>query len=167
MTLLRREGVVEGDPWITVADDAPIPDGDVIVTLARWRNERDTIRGRSGRVGVRVAGDTDPEELAPELEGVSLVAVEFPKFSDGRGYSLARLLVSRGGFTGELRAVGNVLRDQLFYMLRCGFTSFELDPKKDPSEALEAFREITLTYQPAEDHDLPIWRRRASEERTP
>lgn len=160
MTLLRREGIVTDDPWIAIADGAPVPDGDVIVSLARWRSDA-ALRSRTGRVGVRVPGDSDPDALAAELDGVSLVAIEFPKFSDGRGYSLGRVLVSRGGFRGELRAVGNVLRDQLFYMLRCGFTSFELDPKKDPEEALAAFREITVTYQPAEDHDQPIWRRRA------
>ncbi|HEY8432377.1 MAG TPA: DUF934 domain-containing protein [Sandaracinaceae bacterium] len=166
MALIRRdrEGarVVTDDPWIAVADDAELPaGGGVVVSLERWRRERDALRGRR-RVGVRVRGDTPPEELAPELEGVELVVVELPKFTDGRAYTLARLLRERFGYRGELRATGDVLRDQLFYLSRCGFTSFELAPGRDVDDALRAFEDFSVTYQPAADHAEPIWRRRAS-----
>lgn len=165
MTLIRRDAegarVVHDDPWVFIADDAALPpDGDVIVSLARWRAEGEALRVRGGRVGLRVRGDTDPAELAAELGGVALVEVELPKFTDGRLYSLARLVRDRHGYTGELRVTGDVLRDQLFYLARCGFTTFRLAPGRDVADALRAFEDFSVTYQPAADHAEPIWRRR-------
>ena len=165
MTLLRREDagarVVEDDPFVPVGDDEVLPpSGDVMVSLARFEREAPALRERAGRLAVRVPGETDPDALAPTLEGVSLIAVEFPKFTDGRGYSLARVLRDRGGYEGELRALGHVLRDQLFYMARCGFDSFALADGQDVQDALAAFADFSVTYQPAADHDQPIWRRR-------
>jgi uncharacterized protein (DUF934 family) len=107
-----------------------------------------------------VPGETRAEELARDLEGVALVRVVLPKFTDGRAYTLARLLRSRLAFAGELRVTGDVLRDQLFYLARCGFDAFELPEGADVSDALRAFADFTVTYQPAADHDEPIWRRR-------
>lgn len=164
MALIRRDAGgarLVDDAWVTLADDAELPpEGDVVVTLARLRRDRDRLHGR--RIGVRAPGDTEPEELARLLDGVELVVVELPKFTDGRAYTLARLLRTRFGFAGELRATGDVLRDQLFYLARCGFTSFELAPGRDVADALRAFEDFSVTYQPAADHDEPIWRRRAS-----
>lgn len=163
MTLILRdtEGAREvEDAWTAVADDAELPDGAVIVSLARLLRDREALRGRW--IGVRVSGDTPVEQLAPELEGIGLVVIELPKFTDGRAYSLARLLRDRYGYTGELRAKGDVLRDQLFYLARCGFTQFELAPGRDVADALSAFADFSVTYQPAADHDEPIWRRRAT-----
>jgi len=165
MKLIRREGRavrVVTDAWVTVADDEEVPAAiDVIVSFERWRAERDALRSRGdGRVGIRVGGDEPPERVAAELEGAALVAVDFAKFTDGRGYSLARLLRSRYGYRGELRAVGQVLRDQLFYLARCGFDAFVLSGGADPGEALSAFGDLSVTYQPAADHDEPIWHRR-------
>ena len=131
----------------------------MLVSLARWQSETEALRARGAPVGVAVPGETDAE--AVDLEGAVLIAVEFPKFTDGRGYSFARVLRSRVGYVGELRAVGQVLRDQLFYMARCGFDSFELVDGKDVDDALAAFRDFSVTYQPASDDDAPIWRRRA------
>lgn len=164
MTLLRRDeggASVAPDTWRALDDDAPAPDeGDVLVALARWQAEASTLRERSGRVGVRVPNETDPDALGPLLDGVALVAVEFPKYTDGRGYSIARVLRERHAFAGELRAVGNVLRDQLFYMARCGFDSFDLTDGKDVDDAIAGFRDFSVTYQPAADGGEPIWRRR-------
>jgi uncharacterized protein (DUF934 family) len=164
MTLIRRDAegarLVE-DTWTFVADDAPLPlAGEVIVTYARWRAEE--LAPGGPRVGLRVPGETDAAELAAALDRVELVEIELPKFTDGRAYSLARLLRDRHGYRGELRAAGDVLRDQLFYLARCGFTSFRLAPGLDVADALRAFDDFTVTYQPAADHDQPIWRRRAS-----
>lgn len=165
MTLIRldheRAQVIEDDPWTRVADGADLPSGDAIVSLERWRRERDHVRDRAGRVGLHVSGDTDPASLSSELEGLSLVQIELPKFTDGRAYTLARLLRERFGFAGELRATGDVLRDQLFFLARCGFSSFRLAPGRDPGDALRAFDDFSVTYQPAADHTTPIWRRRA------
>lgn len=169
MALVRRDEkgraeLVTNDPWVVLDDDAPVPEkADVIVSLERWTRERELILGRANRVGLRVRGETEPEELAPLLQDIDLVAVEIPVFTDGRAYTLARLLRSRFGYRGELRACGDVLRDQLFYLARVGFNSFQLKPGKDSNAALTAFQDFSATYQPAADHDVPIWRRRSLE----
>ncbi|HJL16220.1 MAG TPA: DUF934 domain-containing protein [Sandaracinaceae bacterium LLY-WYZ-13_1] len=168
MTLIRRDEagarVVPDDPWTALEDEAAAPaEGDVTVSLARFERELDDLRARPGRTGVRVPGDADPDAIGPLLAEAPLVTVDFPKFTDGRGYSVARVLRERHGFAGELRAVGHVLRDQLFYMARCGFDTFELTEGKDVDDALAAFEDFSLSYQPAADGTAPIWRRRAAE----
>ena len=103
--------------------------------------------------------DADLAEIADDLSHLALVAIEFPKFTDGRGYTLARLLRERHGFTGEVRAVGQVLRDQLFYLARCGFNAFELAAGKDLDAALHGFRDFAAGYQAAADEPRPWYRR--------
>ncbi|MBM4267728.1 MAG: DUF934 domain-containing protein [Deltaproteobacteria bacterium] len=152
MRIIRNRKIVE-DGWIHVADDAEVPaDGDVIVSWKRWRESREALLARSGsgsaRLGVRLPNTLDPHEVQADLPHFALIAVEFPKYRDGRGLSIARM-VRREGFRGELRAVGNVLRDQLFYMERCGFDAFEVDKSKSIENALEAFSELSVTYQDA------------------
>jgi uncharacterized protein (DUF934 family) len=155
-----RDRAVVSDDRPRVADDTPLPAGPVFVSLDRWEAEREALSAR-GDVGVVVGGDVDLEgRLAPVLEGLDAVAVEIPKFTDGRAYTLGRLLRERFGFRGELRAVGHVLRDQLFFLHRCGFTAFELAAGKDVDDALAAFDEITEAYQPAVDRPEPLWKRR-------
>ncbi|MCB9597521.1 MAG: DUF934 domain-containing protein [Sandaracinaceae bacterium] len=162
MSLITRDPergarLVEDDPWIELDTDAPLPAaGDVVVPMARLAGVGDV----PGRLGVRVDGSTDPEALVAALPRLSLIVVELPKFTDGRAYSLARLLRDRHGYDGSLRAVGHVLRDQLFFLYRCGFDTFDLAAGKDVDDALKAFEDFSITYQPAEDHDQPIWRRR-------
>jgi uncharacterized protein (DUF934 family) len=114
-----------------------------------------------GTLGVQIAGDAQLDALVPYLPKLSLVAIEFPAFTDGRGYSLARLLRERYAFRGELRAVGDVLRDQLLYMARCGFDALELADGRSVQSALAAFEEFSAFYQPAADHALPLWKRSA------
>lgn len=143
-----RKRNIEEDSWQHVADDGELPGGDVIVSLARFRDERAALLSREGRTGVRIPNDVVAAELAGELEGVDLVAIDFPIYRDGRAFSIARIL-RRKGFDGELRAVGNVLRDQLFFMERCGFDTYELEDGKSLENALEAFREFGVTYQDA------------------
>lgn len=156
MTLLRREGV-QADPWTFVAEDAPLPKGvPVIVTLERWQADRDLLLAHDDRLGIRLKSDQAAEMIADTLSHFDLVALEFPLFKDGRAYSTARILRERHGFTGELRAVGNVLRDQLFFMLRCGFDAFELPDHASPDAWLEAFEEISVVYQPTADGRRPI-----------
>lgn len=150
---------VVDDALCHIADDEPLPLlGPITVSWRRWQAERDALRARAN-VGVRLPNDVEPAEVAPLLEDVDRVTIDFPNFKDGRGYSLARLLRERFGYDGELRAVGDVLRDQLQAMRRCGFDSFELKAGKDPEDALEAFTEFDVLYQPAVDEALPLWRR--------
>jgi len=162
MTLIEHDAergahAVESDPWTHVADDAPLPAaGDVIVSLSRLAELGEV----PGRLGVRVEGSADPALLEPHLDRISLIAVDLPKFTDGRAYSLARLLRDRHAYEGGLRAGGHVLRDQIFYLWRCGFDSFELLDGKEVDDAIAAFADFATTYQPAEDHHQPSWRRR-------
>ena len=111
-----------------------------------------------GRVGVSLQPDDDLSLLTPYVDKLDLIAIHFPKFTDGRGYSLARLLRQRLGYRGELRAVGEVLRDQLYFMARCGFDAFELRDSYNPEAALSAFTEITVHYQAAADGYGPAYR---------
>ena len=137
------------DPWQTLADEAPLPAaGDVIVSWARWVSEQAHLRAHPGRIGARCPSTINPAAAPELLDGLSLVALEFLKFADGRGYSYARMLRERCGFRGEVRAVGEVLRDQLFYLWRCGVDAFELAAGRDLDDALRAFSEFSADYQP-------------------
>jgi uncharacterized protein (DUF934 family) len=117
--------------------------------LQRWRRDRELLLGAGARIGVRLAPDCDLAVLAGDLAHIELIALEFPKFTDGRAISLARLLRSRYGFGGEIRAVGDVLRDQLQFMERCGFDAFELRADQDARAALDSLCDFTVFYQPA------------------
>jgi uncharacterized protein (DUF934 family) len=157
-----KNGAIVDDAWIHVADGSPLPpQGDVIVSLARYAEERESLRQRQGRLGARLPSTEQAQTIASYLPELAVVAIEFPNFKDGRGYTAARLLRERFRYQGEVRAVGDVLRDQLAYMRRCGFDAFELKAGKDMRGALEAFREISVTYQGAADDPRPLFRRRA------
>jgi uncharacterized protein (DUF934 family) len=158
--LIIRDRAITDDDFVHVPDGAELPDGGKpIVTLARYAASREALLERYPALGVRVASDKLPSDI-PEPSRLALIAIEFPRFSDGRGFSIARQLRDRHGFKGELRAVGWVLRDQLFYMERCGFNAFELKAGKPLESALEAFGEFSVTYQAATDDPRPIYRRR-------
>lgn len=158
---LVRNGKVAEDRWTTLADDAPAPDkGDVVVTYERLLREADALKARKGRLGVRVGSSEDVLALEPLLPALSLVALEFPKFGDGRAFSSARLLRERLGFNGEVRAVGDVLRDMLFYMMRCGFDAFEIARPDAAQVFAAAMGEQKVVYQPASDDRRPAWLKR-------
>ncbi len=145
--ILRRHEIVPDD-WHHL-EEAPAGADSVIVPWARFRDEADRWRQWTGRLGVRLAPADPVEDLAPELQRLSLVAVEFPGPGEGRGYSQARLLRTRYRFTGELRAVGAaVKRDLVFLMARSGFDAFELAPGEDPEAARQALQRYTVAYQP-------------------
>lgn len=157
-----EDGAIVEDAWIHIADGAELPaSGDVIVSLERYREQRDALRARGGQLGVRLRSDQEAKSVAEFVNELSVIAIEFPGFKDGRGYTTARLLRDRFGFKGQLRAVGDVLRDQLFYMKRCGFDAYELKPGKDIEGAVQAFRDFSVTYQGAADDPRPLFRRRA------
>lgn len=159
-----KKGEIVTSSWVHLRDEELLPAErvDVTVSLGRFVAEQDALATHPGRVGVRLRGDDDVEPHLPALLALPLLAIEFPRFTDGRGYTLGRLLRERHGYRGELRAVGNVLRDQLYYMHRCGFDAFELQPGKSVTEALEAFAELSVRYQPAVDEPQPLFRRRAA-----
>jgi uncharacterized protein (DUF934 family) len=146
---LVKDGALVADSWTRIADDAALPgDGAVAVSFKRWQAERETLLGRNAPVGVYL-GNTDPvEALAPDLNRIAVVMLDFPKYTDGRAYSQARLLRERHGYRGELRATGNVLRDQLLFMRRCGFDAYEVDAR-GAAGFTTSMAAVTHAYQPA------------------
>lgn len=143
----RREVII--DDWRTIDEDPTGASGAVILPLARWHAERDKWWASSGRVGVRIGPADRVELLRADLPRLSLIAIEFPTPSEGRGYSQARVLRDRLNFTGEVRAVGHVKRDQIFFMARCGIDAYELAPGVNPQTVLAAFDDFDVAYQPA------------------
>jgi uncharacterized protein (DUF934 family) len=111
---------------------------------------------------VRLEPTDDPAAFAGQLGGAARVEVNFPKFGDGRGYSIGRLLRERHGYRGELRAVGHITRDLLFYLESCGFDAFELRPGEDPQEALAGFEDFSEAYQASVARPVPLFRRRSA-----
>ena len=158
--IIHNRQIIE-DHWRQVADDAALPpQGAVIVSLTRWRQERQALLARPDKlVGLRLKNDAPVADIAADLPYFAVIALEFPTFKDGRALTQAHLLRERYGYRGELRAVGDVLRDQIFFMQRCGFDTFELRSDQSLEDALEAFGEFTVTYQPAVDEPLPLYRR--------
>jgi uncharacterized protein (DUF934 family) len=157
---LQPEIVV--DHWQRLRDDEPYPALDalpVLVSHARLVREREQLAARPGAFGIWLRSDAEPDELANELAQLPLIAIEVPKFTDGRHFSLARLLRERYKFAGELRAFGDVLPDQLFYMRRCGYTSFELKPGKSLETGVRTLQAFSVVYQGAADQG-PLYRRR-------
>lgn len=154
---LIKNGQPVADPWLAVGDEDGLPEGGfVIISLERWQQDKEDLRARTTELGLQLRSDQSPQQVVEELPLFSLIALEFPKFTDGRAYSYARLLRERYGFAGELRAVGNVLRDQLLFMQRCGFDAFEL-PEDAPVEAwLKALDAFSVWYQPATDNRAPV-----------
>ena len=149
---LIKQGEVIDDPYTSVDDGETLPvSGAVIVPLARWKSDRTRLRDRTEPVGVRLRSDESPESIADDLDGISLVALEFPQFRDGRAYTYARMLRERYAFDGEVRAVGEVLMEQLHFMLRTGFDAFEID-SDDPLGQYEAAKaDFSVWYQPTGD----------------
>ncbi len=153
---LIKNGRLADDPWTALADDAALPPtGPVIVSLGRFRAERDRLLSRGAPLGVRLKSSELAAEIGADASRLDLVAIEFPTFRDGRGYSTARLLRERWGFAGELRAVGNVLRDQLLFMDRCGFDAFEVESPDAVAAWEKALAEFSVFYQPATDARVP------------
>ena len=168
MAQLIKNGVAARDSWqiLELAEgESPetvaLPDGEVIFPLAVWLARKDEILFRP-TIGLLLQPADRVEDIAGELASFALIAVNFPKFVDGRGYSTAALLRQRYGYTGELRAVGDVLHDQLFFMRRVGFDSYALKDGKNLPYAIEAaFKPFGDTYQGATDQAQPHFRRRA------
>ena len=169
MPQLIKHNAVSGDSWQTLvlnegetAESVALPAGDVIFPLAVWQARKTEIVSCHKRIGLLLQPDDRVEDVAGDLEYFIVIAVNFPKFVDGRGYSTAALLRQRYGYTGELRAVGDVLHDQLFFMRRVGFDSYALKDGKSLDYAIAAgFKPFTEAYQGATDQAQPYFRRRA------
>lgn len=162
--IIKNKAVV-ADDWtiLRLAEtDAPetvaIPAGKVIVPLSVWQAQRTALESRK-ELGIWIASSERPEELKDDLPRFQVIAVDFPKFADGRGYSIAYNLRARLGYTGELRAIGDVLRDQLFYMQRVGFDAFAVREDKNIHDALKGLTDFSEVYQTSWDRKSPLFRR--------
>jgi uncharacterized protein (DUF934 family) len=162
MPQLIKDGAIVEDRW-TLWREQPTgalpPDRPAIVPLPWWIAQRSALLAR-GEVGVWLAPDADPKALADDIGSLPLIAVDFPQFSDGRGYSIGRLLRGQYGFAGELRAIGDVLRDQLFYLRQCGFNAFAVRSDRNLEDALRGLRDFSDSYQATAATPQPLFRRR-------
>ena len=162
--LIKHDRVIDDD-WPLLPAGATLLDvaaaGRVIVPFALWDGERDALRTR-GDVGVWLSPTDDPALLAGDVAHLPVIAVEFPKFGDGRGFSTARLLRDRYRFHGELRAFGDVFRDQLFFMAECGFDAFTVRSDLDPAQEIAGLAVFTRTYAASVRHPRPWFRTRAA-----
>lgn len=164
MKIIKKRTVVD-DNWIVLrlnegetAEKVHIDAGKIIVPLKVWQAQRDTLQSRPD-LGVWLASDERPEELKDDAQMFSVIAIDFPKFSDGRGYSIAYNLRARIGYTGELRAIGDVLRDQLFYMQRVGFDAFAVRADRNIHDALKGLSDFSEVYQISQNQKQPLFRR--------
>ena len=158
---LVKNGKITGDAFVAVADDAPIEDGGaILISAARFLDDPDALSRRAGKTGVIWPNNRDVDDLVPYLDRLAAIALVFPSFRDGRAYTQARLLRERHGYDGELRASGQVLRDQFVFMLRAGFDAFEVRKQSDAEAFDEAIRRYSVFYQPTGDGRLSALHRR-------
>ncbi len=166
MATLIKERRIVADSWhlLERGPKGDLPEvparGEVIIPLALWLASREDFLAYPGKLGVWLDANEGPEALAGDAQRFPLIAVNFPKFGDGRGYSIARLLRERYGFKGELRAIGDVLHDHLFFMEQCGFDAFALREDQDAQEALSVFGTFSDGYQTSVLRPVPLFRRR-------
>lgn len=161
--IIKNREVVD-DRWHLLPKDATletVPNcDDVIIPLNLWLEHGPALRGRDGGLGVWLDADEEPEAIANDLGHFQVIAVNFPAFTDGRGFSTARLLRERFGYKGEVRAIGDVLRDQLFFMQSCGFDAYAIRADRDPQAALAGLDDFSEVYQTSVTQPQPLFRRR-------
>lgn len=165
LTLIKSQNgrmVLANDAFTHVDDDHELATGEVILSLTRFQAEGDRLLSEGRQVGVRLQSDETVEALAYDLPRLAVVALAFPKFRDGRQYSNARILRERLGYRGEVRAVGDVLREQAGFMLRCGFDAFEPADGSGPAEWEAATQRYRHVYQRAADARAPAFVERGS-----
>lgn len=166
MQKLIKDGCVVNDYWVLVKEASnagilnALPGRSLIVPLDFWQLFREELEDFSGEVTVWLNSNENINQIAKELVSLPLIALNFPVFSDGRPYTNARELRESLGYSGEVRAIGDVLRDQLYYMSRCGFNAFSLRSDQDIEESLGAFDDFQTGYQGSIEQPLPLFRRR-------
>ena len=158
---LVKNGKISGDAFVHVADDAEIPDdGAILISSARFLDDPQRLSSRAGKTGVIWPNNRDVDDLVPYLDRLAVIGLVFPSFRDGRAYSQARLLRERHGYDGELRATGQVLRDQFVFMLRAGFDVFEVKKDSDAEAFAVSAKRYSVFYQPTGDGRVTALHRR-------
>jgi len=155
-----KNGKSEESSWLHLADEPVPPHGPVTVSLERWLRDKAELLTRDGSVGVRLTTADSVEGLANDLPALKLIVLEMATFTDGRAFSQARLLRERFSYEGEIRAWGDFLRDQMFFLNRVGVNAFEFPDGTPLDDRLKAFNEFSVTYQTAADSPQPLYRRR-------
>lgn len=167
MPKLIKNGQFADNPWLIIDRESDLKSclsasaDHLIVPLALWREHRDELLDSGRTIAVWLDSDEDPEDLAEDLDRLPLVALNFPAFKDGRAFSSAVTLRQRYDYKGEIRAIGEVLRDLLFYMKRCGFDAFDVSDQVRDEDALSAFGDFTTTYASTVEEPMPLFRRRS------
>lgn len=160
MPLVKNATIVD-DLFVHVADGAELPgDGAILISAARFLEDPETLSKRAGKTGVIWPNNRDLDDLVRYLDRLAAVALVFPSFRDGRAYSQARLLRERHGYGGELRATGQVLRDQFVFMLRAGFNAFEVKKDSDAAAFASTAKRYSVFYQPTGDGRVTALNRR-------
>ena len=169
MSRIIKNGQIVDDTWQVLKlaegekpESVALADGNSIVPLAVWQARKDEILAHQRPIGIWLDSHEGPEAIATDLGRFTVIAVNFPKFADGRGYSTARLLRERYSYRGELRAIGDVLQDQLYFMKRCGFDAYAVRPDKDIDAALAGLNDFSESYQSAVDQPQPLFQRRSA-----
>jgi uncharacterized protein (DUF934 family) len=158
---LVRGGKITGDAFVHLADDAPLPeDGAILISTARFLADAEVLSRRAGKTGVVWPNNRDVDDLVPYLDRLAVIALVFPTFRDGRAYSQARVLRERHRYRGELRATGQVLRDQFIFMLRAGFDAFEVKKESDAEAFAATVKRYSVFYQPTGDGRITALHRR-------
>jgi len=165
---LIKNGVVVADPYVTVSDDAELPPAGtpVMVTAARFMADPEAVLGRAAAAGVIWPNNKNVAALAPFLDRLAAVALVFPTFKDGRAYSQVRILRERLGFGGEVRATGEVLRDQFVFFVRAGFNALDVAKAEDAAAFASALARYSVFYQPTGASHAPASRLRAAKQLT-
>lgn len=154
MALIKNNAIID-DPFADATGQENIPaHGPVLVDFEQWQAHREQLLQRAEPVGIKLRSDQTPELIAADLSSLAMVALEFPVFRDGRAYSYARLLREQYGYDGEIRAVGDVLLEQLHFMERTGFDAFELESDDPLGDLQVASTDFDVWYQPAADDRL-------------
>lgn len=163
MNLIIKNHIIEDNNWVVITDKDiehidQLPTGDLILPLKVWQQLHSQLNERN--IGVWLDSSESPHAIKDVCLQLPIIGINFPIFSDGRGYSYAQILRTQYGYTGDLRAIGDVLKDQLFYMDRCGFSSFQMREDQKLDESMPRFNDFTVRYQRAIDKDTPLFRLR-------
>ena len=162
MQILRNRQI-QNDPWQLESSDT-LPTGDVIVSLKTWQEQKESLLKRPGKLGLVLNSDEPLDGILADLNHFELIALRINTFNDGRNYSKAYWLRQRHGFNGEIRALGDIRRDQIAFMQRCGIDSFELTENLDAVTSMQAFQDFSVIMQPAADAETLIFDKRGWKE---
>ena len=159
MQQIIKNGQLVNDDWNRVDEVGLFPEGKILISMSSWNEQQVQFFKRYGEIGIWMESNENPEEIE-NLERIPVIGILFENFMDGRGFSIARLLRERLDYQGEVRAIGSPIRDQLSYMVKCGFDAFDLADHYDLEEALASLNDFSESYQTSVQQKTPLFRRR-------